>query len=70
MLKVVIKITPSLLNTPNVVRIPILREIVEKIITNGYLNNIEAANLDTIFTLIYARFLRLSEISYIVKDRL
>lgn len=69
MLKGAARIAPSLSNTPDIVRMPILREMIEKIVTDGRLNDIEAANLDAAFTLMHAGFLRLGEISYTAKDR-
>lgn len=68
LLKGAARIAPTLSTKPGLVRLPILREMVEKIVTNGQSDDIEAANLDAAFTLLYAGFLRLGEVSYSAQD--
>lgn len=67
LLKGAARIAPTLATKPGVVRMPILREMVQKIVANSATT--EAANLDAAFTLMHAAFLRLGEISYTAKNR-
>lgn len=68
LLKGAARIAPSSSTKSGIVRLPILREMVQKIVTNGQSDNVEATNLDAAFTLMRAGFLRLGGISYSAKD--